>query len=269
LSPFDVFLPIWNPFLVQPIETALRFFTELTGSAGLAIIILTIGIRTAMLPLTLIQVRSQKAMQRMQPQLKELQQKYGSDRQRMAQEQMRLYRENGVNPAAGCLPLVLQMPIWFALYAALNQLAATYPPFQEGFLWIPSLAHSDPYYILPVITGVTQWVVQRMSMLPTTDPQQQQMNRMMEFMPLMFFFFSLQVASGLALYWVVSNVYTFFQQYFMVGWGTLPFLGSGGSSSGGTPASPNNNGGKPSNGTAGPVEPRRKGAGSSARRRKK
>src|SRR5438105_4511644 len=208
---------------------ALRLLTDLTGGAGLAVIVLTLIIRTAMLPLSLLQIRSQKKMQRMQPLLRELQQKYGSDRSRMAQEQMKLYRENGVNPAAGCLPMVVQMPIWFALYSALITLANNDPSFQAGFLWIPSLAHNDPFYILPVVTGATQWVVQRMSMLPTADPQQQQMNRMMEFMPLMFFFFSLQVASGLALYWVISNVYTFVQQYFAMGWGTLPFLGTSGS----------------------------------------
>jgi len=219
---------LWNTMLVWPIESALRYLTELTGNAGIAIILLTIIIRTAMLPLSLLQIRSQKAMMRLQPELKELQQRYGSDRQKMAQEQMRLYRERGVNPVAGCLPLVLQMPIWFALYSSLTNLAHNDPSFQAGFLWIPSLALPDPFYILPVVTGATQWVVQRMSMMPTSDPQQQQMNRMMEFMPLMFFFFSLQVPAGLALYWVVSNVYTFFQQYFTVGWGTLPFLGNSG-----------------------------------------
>jgi len=212
--------------LVWPIMGALRYLTELTGNAGFAIILFTITIRTVLLPLTIFQIRSQRSMQRMQPLLKELQQRYASDRQKLAQEQMRLYKENGVNPAAGCLPLVLQMPIWFALYSALLTLANSHddPAFQAGFLWLPSLAHSDPFYVLPVITGATQWVVQRMSMMPTSDPQQQQMNRMMEFMPLMFFFFSLQVASGLALYWVVSNLYTFVQQYFAMGWGTLPFL---------------------------------------------
>jgi YidC/Oxa1 family membrane protein insertase len=262
---------LWNTMLVWPIESALRSLTELTGNAGIAIILLTIIIRTAMLPLSLLQIRSQKAMMRLQPELRELQQRFGSDRQKMAQEQMKLYRERGVNPVAGCLPLVLQMPIWFALYSALINLSNNDPSFQAAFLWIPNLAHADPYYILPVVTGATQWVVQRMSMMPTSDPQQQQMNRMMEFMPLMFFFFSLQVPAGLALYWVISNVYTFFQQYFTVGWGTLPFLGS----SGNEPPAPGRGEGssKPKgaqalSGDKAEQQPRRK-SGSSARRRKK
>src|SRR4030095_726550 len=102
------------------------------------------------------------------------------------------------------------MPIWFALSSALINLGHNNEAFQTPFLWIPNLAGPDPLYILPVLTGATQWVVQRMSTMPSTDPQTQQMNRMMEFMPIMFFIFSLQVASGLALYWVVSNVYSFF-----------------------------------------------------------
>jgi hypothetical protein len=162
------------------------------------------------------------------------------------------------------------MPIWFALYSSLTNLAHNDPSFQAGFLWIPSLAGPDPFYILPVVTGATQWVVQRMSMMPTSDPQQQQMNRMMEFMPLMFFFFSLQVPAGLALYWVISNVYTFFQQYFTVGWGTLPFLGNSGKGDqpGGGPAPSKPKGAQALSGDKAEQQPRRRN-GSSARRRKK
>jgi YidC/Oxa1 family membrane protein insertase len=250
---------VWNTFLVWPIEGALLALTQFTGSAGLAIIIFTIAVRTVMLPLGIKQARSQKAMARLQPQLRELQKRYAGDRARQSQEQMRLYRESGVNPAAGCLVMLPQMPIWFALYSSLINLANNVESFSAGFMWIPSLAHSDPFYILPVLTGATQWVVQRMSTMPSTDPQQQQMNRMMEFMPIMFFVFSLQVASGLALYWVVSNVYSFFQQYFIVGWGNLPFLGSK------PPVDPGTNG----NGAAKPMPTRRSRSGGSATRRKK
>lgn len=230
----DAFLPVWNTFLVGPIEEALKALTQSTGSAGLAIIIFTVAVRTLMLPLGIQQARSQKAMARLQPQLREIQKRHAGDRTKQSQEQMRLYRESGVNPAAGCLPLVLQMPIWFALYSALINLSNNVESFSAGFLWIPNLAYTaahatppfDPLYILPVLSGVTQWVVQRMSVMPSADPQTLQMNRMMEFMPIMFVVFSFQVAQGLVLYWVVSNVYSFFQQYFLVGWGNLPFLGS-------------------------------------------
>ena len=261
----DSFTQVWNTFLVWPIEGALLALTQTSGSAGLAIIIFTIAVRTLMLPLGIKQAHSQKAMMALQPQLREIQKKYAGDRTKQSQEQMRLYRESGVNPAAGCLPLVVQMPIWFALYSALINLGSeerAIESFREAFLWIPSLAHSDPFYILPVLTGATQWVVQRMSTMPTTDPQQQQMNRMLEFMPIMFFFFSLQVASGLALYWVISNVYSFFQQYFTVGWGNLPYFRKRGAN---LPTPPDSNGG---GGSRARRSVRGRTAGGSPRRRK-
>jgi YidC/Oxa1 family membrane protein insertase len=206
-----------------------------------------------LLPLGMKQAQSQRAMIRLKPQIDELQRRYAGDRAKIGQEQMRLYRESGVNPVGGCLPMMLQMPIWFALYSALINVASNNPAFQSStlwsthfedaisafqapFLWIPNLAHAAtpipddprtwPVVLLPLLTAATQWVVQRMSTMPAADPQQQQMNRMMEFMPLMFLMFSFQVASGLVLYWVVSNIYSIGQQYFTVGWGSLPFLGS-------------------------------------------
>lgn len=227
---------IWNATLVYPIETALLWLAVATSSAGLAIILFTVIVRTVLLPLGLKQVHSQKALMQLQPQLKDIQRRYAGDRAKLGQEQMRLYKESGVNPLAGCLPLVVQMPVWFALYSALNQLSqAEDGPFQQPFLWIQSLAHPAtptadpntwPLIILPVLTAATQWVVQKMSVMPTEDPQQAQMNRMMEFMPIMFLVFSFQVASGLVLYWVASNLYSIVQQRFTMGWGTLPYLGS-------------------------------------------
>jgi YidC/Oxa1 family membrane protein insertase len=252
----DSFTQIWNTLLVWPIEGALLALTSFTTSAGWAIILFTAIIRTVMLPLSLAQIKSQKAMMALQPRLRELQQRYAGDRNRMGQEQIRLYKEAGVNPVAGCLPMLLQLPIWFALYSALINLShrsveadaeEAVKAFSHGFLWIPNLAALSapttdpvtwPLVILPVLTAITQWIVQKMSTMPTTDPQQQQMNRMMEFMPFMFLMFSFQVAAGLTLYWVVSNLYTIVQQYFAVGWGTLPYLGSGNppASGGGSPA---------------------------------
>jgi YidC/Oxa1 family membrane protein insertase len=235
----DALTPIWNQLLVWPIEGALLSLTAFTASAGLAIIVFTVVVRTLMLPLGLQQIKSQRAMLQLQPHLAELQRRYASDKQRLGQETMKLYKEHGVNPIAGCLPLVLQMPIWFALYSALINLSSAerdVAAFQASFLWIPNLAHPStvqpdnpvtwPQVILPLLTAFTQWVVQRMSTMPSSDPQQRQMSRMMEFMPLMFLVFSFQVASGLVLYWVVSNLYSIAQQRFTTGWGTLPILGT-------------------------------------------
>lgn len=296
----EAITPIWNALLVWPIEWALLSLTELTRSAGLAIIGFTMIVRTLLLPLGIKQAKSQKAMLALQPQLREIQRRYAGDRAKLGQEQMRLYRENGVNPVGGCLPLVLQMPIWFALYSALLnisspfvvgpdgttsggpalQLSTLWDPvfkeaterFREAFLWIPNLTQPAiptfedprtwPVIILPLLTSLTQWVVQKMSTMPTADPQQQQMNRMMEFMPFMFLIFSFQVASGLVLYWVVSNVYSIGQQYFTVGWGSLPILGASAS----PVASVADETPGPSTRRAGRT--RRKGPGPSARRRR-
>jgi YidC/Oxa1 family membrane protein insertase len=232
----DSFTHVWNLVLVWNIENALLWLTTVTGSAGIAIIVFTILVRTGMLPLSIKQIQSQKAMMTLQPKLKELQKRYEGDRAKLGQAQIQLYKEAGVNPLAGCLPMAIQMPIWFALYSALINLSHNEESFKSSFLWIHSLAapamptfgdvSTWPLVILPVLTADTQWVVQKMSTMPTTDPQQQQMNRMMEFMPFMFLMFSFQVASGLTVYWVISNIYSIVQQRVFVGWGTLPYLGT-------------------------------------------
>ena len=174
-----------------------------------------------------------KAMQKVQPELQALQKQLKGDKERLMQEQMRLYREHGVNPLGGCLPMLVQMPIWLALYGALLHLANPEDPrfaeFSRPFLWIPNLGQPEftpenfPYQlpILAVLTGVTQWITTRMATQPTTDPQQQTMNQVMQVMPIMFIFFSLSVPAGLVLYWVASNIYQMIQQYFITGWGQL------------------------------------------------
>lgn len=218
---------LWRSGVIEPLSRALIFLYDLTGSWGIAIILFTLIVRAILLPLTLKSMKSQKAMQALQPELKKLQKLYGDDRQRMAQEQMELYRKHGVSPLGGCLPMLVQMPIWFGLYQALMFLGglwgaeAAHPQFAQPFLWLPSLAKPDPLYILPVLSGATQWVAQKMMTPRAADKQQQLMNQMMQFMPLMFFFFALTFPSGLVLYWVASNVFQIGQQYFITGWGTL------------------------------------------------
>lgn len=215
-------LEYWHTGVVGPLADALVVLTNFLGSYGLAIVVFTIAVKFILLPLTIQQIRSSKAMMEIQPKLKELQKKYGKDREKLMQEQMRLYKEHKVNPAAGCLPLLIQMPIWFGLYQALITLSGRPEFAQSGFLWIRSLATVEgPPYILAILTGVTQWVIQRMMAPRTDDPQQKMMNQMMQFMPLMFMIFAFQVPAGLVLYWVTSNLFTFAQQYFTTGWGSL------------------------------------------------
>lgn len=214
---------MWHILVVQPLTDGLIYLYQLLGSWGLAIIAFTLIVKVLVYPLTLKQLHSAKAMQELQPKMQELQKKHGKDREKLMQEQMQLYKEHKVNPASGCLPLLVQMPIWFGLYQALINLSHT-PEFASRFLWLPSLAHPDPWYILPVLTGLSQWVTQKM-MTPrstsTTDPTQKSMTQAMQFMPIMFAIFALSVPSGLALYWVTTNVFSFVQQYFATGWGSL------------------------------------------------
>jgi YidC/Oxa1 family membrane protein insertase len=240
----DLRTQYWNLLLVEPLMRGLRFLADDLGlGAGLAIIFFTIIIRVVLLPLTIQQVRSQKAMQKLQPELKALQKKYGSDREKLSQETMALYKQHGVNPAASCLPLALQMPVLFALYAALRNLSSDPvfgdPSFQAPWLWLGSLQHPDiikdiwiggaivaslPFAlpgVLPILAGATQWVQQRMMTPQTDDPQQKMQNQMMQFMPLMMLWFGLSFSSGLALYWVTQNVFGIVQQYFSTGWGSL------------------------------------------------
>ena len=229
---------IWNTFLVDPLINGLVYGAELTGSAGLSIIIFTILIRLVLLPLSLKGTRSMKAMQAMQPKVAALKKKYGDDKQKVQEETMKLYREEGVNPLGGCLPLLLQMPFFFAFYHALINLGNVEderfnPIFQEAFLWVKNLSEPDVLgpeltglgfplpFLLPLLAGGTQWVQQRMMTTPSTDPQQRLQQQMMMFMPLMIIVIGVNFGAGLALYWVVQNVFGIVQQYFITGWGAL------------------------------------------------
>ncbi len=187
-------------------------------------------------------------MQELQPRMKELQEKYGKDRQKLSEEQMKLYKEMGVNPMGGCLPLLIQMPILFGLYQALYAVASTdlVTPAQRVFFWIPDLFFPTvavgtnwlgeafqtqdwgmlfAYMSLPIIMLLTQLLVQKMAQAPKSkggqDTQTQMMNQMMFFMPIMFGYITLGLPSGLTLYWTVSNILSVVQQYFTTGWGAL------------------------------------------------
>ena len=218
---------IWHRY-VDLIEWCLREITDITGNFGLAIIVFTILLKTVLLPLTVKSIRSTAAMTELQPKIKELQKKYGKDRQRLSQETMKLYNEYRINPAAGCLPLILQIPIFLGLYRAVVHLSDDY----SGFLWMSDLSHADPYKILPILAGVFQFVQTRM-MRPhnapkITDPQQAMMNTMMNFMPLMVVVFGWSFAAGPVLYWAAQSIYSVVQQWFITGWGSrknwMPWL---------------------------------------------
>jgi YidC/Oxa1 family membrane protein insertase len=211
-------------------EWVLDSLANFTGNAGIAIIIFTIIVKTLLLPLTIKSTRSSKAMQELSPKIKEIQKKHGKDRARASQETMALYQQYGVNPMAGCLPMLIQIPIFWGLYRAIYNLSqaadvAAGGPWAHGFLWISDLAQADPYKILPILAGIFQFVQSRMmrpaNMPKTDDPQQQIMNVMMNFMPLMVVLFGWSFAAGPVIYWVTQSLFSVVQQWFITGWGSL------------------------------------------------
>ena len=197
----------WLWFIASPLHKLLSFIQSIVGNWGLAIMMLTFIVRGAMYPLTKAQYTSMAKMRMLQPKLTAMRERLGDDRQRMSQEMMELYKKEKVNPLGGCLPIVLQMPIFIALYWSLMEsVELRHSPF---FGWIHDLSAQDPYYILPLLMGVSMFMIQKMSPTTVTDPMQQ---KIMTFMPVMFTFFFLFFPSGLVLYWLVSNVVTLLQQ---------------------------------------------------------
>lgn len=236
---------LWSLVFLQPMLNALLLLYGFFGqNFAIAIALLTIVLRLITLPLTLPQQKSAKKMAELQPELQALQKKYKDDKEKLAKEQMDLYKRAGVSPLSGCLPLLIQFPIWISLYQSISQALASNPlqlldlsanvyralpwvsslvPLKNTFLWL-DLAKPDPIYILPVLVVATTWFQQKVMTAPSTDPQGQSMNQTMQvMMPLMLGFFSLQFSSGLALYFVISNVVGVVIQYFTPGWVGVSF----------------------------------------------
>jgi YidC/Oxa1 family membrane protein insertase len=242
---------IWNFLLVHPLVSLLVAAYDVVGDFGLAVIAVTVLIRLLLYPLFVVQIRNQRAMQELAPAMAELKAKFGSDKQKLSQEQMKLYQERGYNPAMGCLPILLQMPLLLAMYSAFQFFVKTPPP--DGvelgnalwpFLhnpigpgetlnlsvpwlpWLQDLGHHDPLYILPVLAGVTQLISSVMfqpSIQPKNiDAQQKMMQSMQYYFPLITVFIASSLPAGLALYWVTTTLFGITQQYFVSGWGQLP-----------------------------------------------
>ncbi|EFM10971.1 membrane protein insertase, YidC/Oxa1 family [Paenibacillus curdlanolyticus YK9] len=180
------------------------------GEYGLSILLLTIIVRTLILPLTLKQYRSSKAMQAIQPELEQLRKKHKDNPQLLQQETMKLFQQNSVNPMAGCLPMIVQMPVFIALYNAIYMNSAIR---EHQFLWL-ELGQKDPYHILPIIAAITTFVQTKMmqSQQKTTMPG---MQAMLLIFPVMIFVMALSFPAALPLYWIFSNLYTIVQNYFL------------------------------------------------------
>ena len=237
---------IWSNVFIQPmINTLILLYSLAFSNFGIAIAIFTIVIRAAMMPLTVKQSKQMKAMSALQPKIKEIQSRFANDKQRQSKETMQLYKDQGVNPI-GCLgPMFIQMPIWIGLYQAILKTVPTTPeslvglsgnlytwlplvqeviPINSAFLWL-DLSSPDPLPVLPLLVGISMFLMQKMTTMPAADEKQASTNRMMLWMmPLMFGFFSMQFPSGLALYWVISNLVGIVIQGFITGWEPLQNL---------------------------------------------
>ena len=193
-------------WLAQPIFKLLQFLQNFLVNWGLSIIAVTIIIKMLLYPLTKKQYVSMAKMRMIQPKLLALRERYGDDRQKMSQAMMKLYKDEKVNPLGGCLPMLLQLPIFLALYwVLLESVELRHAPL---FLWIEDLSAKDPFYILPILMGASMFVMQKLQPTPATDPMQQ---KILQYMPVIFTVFFLWFPSGLVLYWLSNNLITIAQ----------------------------------------------------------
>lgn len=202
----------WQSNVVYYFAIALDKFADwFNGEYGLAVLVMVIIVRTLILPLTMKQVKSSRAMQAIQPELQKIQKKYKDNPEKVQQETMRLFQENKVNPMAGCLPLIVQMPIFIALY---NSIYYNPQLREHSFLWL-ELGEPDKLFILPVLAALTTFV--QTKMMTKMNPVQQQgpMQFMMMIYPVLIFVMSYNFPAALPLYWVYSNIYTIIQNYFL------------------------------------------------------
>jgi len=206
----SVDLGSWIKWLAIPLIKALKWIDNYVHNYGVAIIILTILVKILFWPLGNISYRSMKGMQKLQPQMKKLQEKYKDDKARLQQETMALYKANKVNPMSGCFPMLIQLPVFFGLYRALlYSIELRHAPF---IFWIQDLSAKDPYYITPIIMGATMFLQQKMSPQPGGNEMQA---KMMLWMPVIFTFLFLNFPSGLVIYWLFNNVLSIGQQYYV------------------------------------------------------
>jgi YidC/Oxa1 family membrane protein insertase len=227
----------WDIIFVNPLLNALVLINVFTlGNFGLAIIVFTILLRLATIPFTIRQLESTKAMQAMQPEMQEIQKKY-KDPKRRQEETMRLYREYNINPLGCMMPLLIQFAVFIALYRALVYTVGGSPesliglsqrlypipllqeqiPLNQHFLWL-NLGQPDTTFLLPILVGVSTYIQQRLTVTPNASPQQQQQQQMLTWMmPLLLMFITLNLPSGVGVYWVVSNVFSLFASYWVYG----------------------------------------------------
>ena len=199
----------WFSALAKPMLYSLKFFYGYVGNYGVAIIIITVILKILFFPLTHKSYKSMKEMSKLQPKMTALREKYKNDKDAMNKAVMELYRDHKVNPLGGCLPMIVQIPVFFALYKALMfSIELRHAPF---IFWITDLSDKDPYYVTPVIMGVTMFIQQKMT--PSNMDEMQQ--KIMLGLPVIFTFMFLSFPSGLVLYWLINNILTIGQQMYI------------------------------------------------------
>ncbi len=195
--------------IAKPLFWLLKIIHNLVGNWGWAIILLTVLIKAAFYKLSETSYKSMAQMRKLQPKLKQLKENYGDDKQKMNEAMMKMYREEKINPLGGCLPILVQIPVFIALYwMLLESVEIRQQPFM---LWITDLTDKDPYFILPVLMGITMFIQHKLNPTPL-DPIQA---RVMMILPIAFTFFFLWFPAGLVLYWVVNNTLSIAQQYYI------------------------------------------------------
>ncbi|TRW48746.1 membrane protein insertase YidC [Aliidiomarina halalkaliphila] len=197
-------------WLAQPIYWLLSFLQSFVHNWGLAIILVTIVVKSLLYPLTKAQYVSMAKMRMIAPRMKEMKERFGDDRQKMSQAMMKMYKEEKVNPLGGCLPMLLQLPIFLALYWVL--LESPEIRHADFMLWINDLSSRDPYFILPLLMGASMYLMQRLQPTPVTDPMQA---KILQYMPVVFTVFFLFFPAGLVLYWLVSNLISISQMTYI------------------------------------------------------
>ena len=206
----DFFQNVFSP-VVNILGAALLYFHQTLGAPWwLSIVMLTVIVRSLLFPLTVKQVKSMRAMQDLKPEMDRLRAKYRDNRQKQQEELMKLYQERQVNPLGGCLPLVVQMPIFITMFYVIRGFDQTHPDFASGgILWFQDLTVADPYYLLPVLSAVTMLAASEIT-AKNLEPQQRWMMRIL---PVVFTVFLLSFPAGLFMYWITSNLVTLVQNY--------------------------------------------------------
>jgi YidC/Oxa1 family membrane protein insertase len=200
----------WFTFIAKPMFSMLEYIYTYIGNWGWTIVILTILVKLILLPLSHKGMVSMNRLKELAPKIKAIQEKYGDDKQKASMHMMELYKKEGANPMGGCLPIILQIPVFFAIYRVL--INAIELKGSEWILWIEDLSVMDPYFILPILMGATMYIQQRITPMQVQDEMQQ---KIFQWLPVVFTVFFLWFPAGLTLYWFINNLVTVSQQYYV------------------------------------------------------